>query len=234
MQTQRHPTLPRPVALATSAAFWTLARLRGARAFHPDGLVYRGRLVTQGAVPPSGSWFLDLPSEYDVLVRLSKAVGTPDGWPDILGVAVRVLDVDGPGLHRDLLFASSSLRPVARHMLIPTRRLDARPLSALLPYRTQQGLFVLAVTCEDAPEVSAFKEGVTPPLLTLQTATPTGSWRRVGQVVPKDLVAPNDSESLRFDPWNAGRDLRPAGFFNALRHPAYEGSRRGSRRGSRG
>jgi hypothetical protein len=41
------------------------------------------------------------------LVRLSRGVGLPSGWPDVLGVAVRVQDGGGVGIDLDLLVSTT-------------------------------------------------------------------------------------------------------------------------------
>ena len=52
-------------------------------------------------------------------MRFSRGAGLPEPLPDILGVAVRVLDSHGPGGHQDFLLATSSGLPVAHHALLP-------------------------------------------------------------------------------------------------------------------
>jgi hypothetical protein len=82
-----------------SRPFEVGARLRGARVFHPRGVVVHATWVPAGGCPAlAGSALLD--GERPVLVRVSRAIGLPPRLPDILGLAIRVSDVDGPAVTR--------------------------------------------------------------------------------------------------------------------------------------
>lgn len=175
--------------------------------------------------PPTGSPFLDEPGEHRAIVRFSKGAGLPDPLPDVLGIAVRVLDVDGPGRHRDLLFASSARPPILRHLLLPGRSLGSRLCSAVLPYAAPSGTVLLGAAAEDGPSVDALAGGASPPPVRLLVATSTGPWRVFAVVLPEHPLSDAEQTDLAFDPWNAGPDLLPTGLLNRLRHPAYAGSR---------
>jgi hypothetical protein len=57
-------------------------------------------------------------------------------------------------------------------------------------------------------------------------AAPFRGWRRIGSI---DVGAPlggDVGERLRFNPWNTGGGIRPAGPFQGLRDPAYSASQR--------
>jgi hypothetical protein len=58
--------------------------------------------------------------EIDSLLRLSRAIGLPTALPDILGFALRLHDLHGPGCPQDLLLASSPAPPM-HAMLAPAR-----------------------------------------------------------------------------------------------------------------
>ena len=91
---------------AGTAAFRLASRVRGERAIHNRGRALTGRLTVSGG-GATGVPLLDEPGSYDVLLRLSRSVGLPARLPDILGLAVRVLDAHGPGRHQDLLLDST-------------------------------------------------------------------------------------------------------------------------------
>lgn len=230
MKTRFQPTVPPPVRSPTAGAFGVLARIRDARGFHPRGLAFRGVVRRSGLAEPSGSPFLDGTGEHEALIRFSKGAGLPDPFPDVLGIAVRIVDADGPGRHRDLLFASSATPPGLRHLLVPGRRFGSRLCSAILPYATPSGRVLLAAAAEDGPALHELRDGASPPVVRLLAASATGGWRAWGLALPHDRLPEDDNRALAFDPWNAGVDLRPTGFLNRLRHPAYEASRAGSGR----
>lgn len=124
-----------------AAATRTLALLRPAdKPLHPDGVVLVGRLDRQGSTTPTGVAWLDEPGHDEVVVRLSRAVGLPRSLPDIHGLAVRVPSAQGPG---DLLLASTGWGRLGRFVLTFGRRPSSRPLTSLLPYRTDAGAVLI-------------------------------------------------------------------------------------------
>ncbi|MCW2762113.1 MAG: putative phosphodiesterase [Marmoricola sp.] len=74
------------------------------------------------------------------MVRLSRAVGLPPPVPDIHGLALRVRTEHGVG---DLLLASTGWGRLSRFVLTLGRQPDSRPLTTLLPYRTEAGAVLL-------------------------------------------------------------------------------------------
>jgi hypothetical protein len=53
-------------------------------------------------------------------------------------------------------------------------------------------------------------------------------WRPVGRLTLGRRLDDSVARALRFDPWNSGGGIIPAGTVNRLRAAAYRGSRRGS------
>src|SRR5829696_1090514 len=154
------PALLRAVDAAAGSlagvGFAALSFARRRRIFHPDGVAFHARLAV---VPPRpfGAALLDERRDRRCLVRLSQGAGLPDGVPDILGVAVRVLDDDASMAAQDLLFATVlGDGHVARHVLAPASSFADRPFSTVLPYRTGSGLVVLTLR----PVVSGETGGV--------------------------------------------------------------------------
>jgi hypothetical protein len=129
--------------LVLRGATRTIATARAAaKPLHPRGRVTSGSLRRRPAASPTGSRWLDEPGEDAVLVRESRAVGVPAGFPDIFGLAIRV--PTGADRHGDLLFATTGLGRLTRYTLTAGRSPYARPMTTLLPYRTDAGPILLA------------------------------------------------------------------------------------------
>lgn len=218
-------TLPAALARPTAAIFGTLSRLRGRRAMHPVGVVRTARL----SVPDSAA----LPASWRALdgaagvVRLSKSIGTPRGFPDVLGVALRFAE-------QDLLLASALRQPGVQHLLVPTSSFDRTTFSTLLPHRVGPGIAVIQarLTHRLPPAPDALEAVATPGPLRLDlTAVGLLGKRRPLGVVDIGPVDPSDAAArVRFDPWRCGAGLTPAGPLQGLRAPAYAASRRATRR----
>lgn len=103
-------------SLASSAGtglgtlFGALASVRRTKPLHPAGSVHPAQLVRTDAGPGWGVAWLDEPGTDAGCVRLSRSLGLPQGWPDLLGLAFRFRDSDG---NHDLLLASTVTAPVA-------------------------------------------------------------------------------------------------------------------------
>src|SRR5829696_3230604 len=99
------------------AVFAGLSRWRGARIFHPHGATVRGELVVGDRQGLAGTDLFRPGRRAEVLVRLSRGIGLPQPWPDILGIAVRVVDAYGPAAHQDLLLVTAVPAIGARFLL---------------------------------------------------------------------------------------------------------------------
>ncbi|BBZ36194.1 phosphodiesterase [Mycolicibacterium confluentis] len=109
------------------------AAIRHARLFHPDGVLCGGTLRRSAA---SG---VGLPlADSDVVGRLSKGVGTPDGLPDFAGLAWRA-HAQGSAQPWDVLMVSAT----ARLLLHPTGSWSSPTFSTLMPYGYRGGVFWL-------------------------------------------------------------------------------------------
>lgn len=210
------------------APFEIGARLRDARVFHPRGVVVSATWEPDEPLVP-GSRLASGP--HPALVRVSHAVGLPKGVPDILGIAIRVVDVHGPGQHQDLLLASAGDGTIGRHVLLPVSAITGTTVSSLLPYDVagvgRHPVIARAVGADRPvtyPEVERNPETTLPDLEVLVDA-PTP--RRLAVVRPDQRVPDSVGESLRFHPWNTGPELQPAGLINRLRRPAYRASQVG-------
>lgn len=185
--------------------FRVLAKARDARALHPRGVWRTGEL--RGGAPP-------FPREATVAVRLSKGAGTRPGWPDVLGLALRVPTESGDW---DLLLSSTGTGRWSR--LVPRfvrHWRDAR-LGTLAPYR-YRGELVWFMAVPDDREV--------PTRFAVHRSGDTG-WRRVAELTLQPLE--DGAAPVAFDPVRTRPpelELAPR-WLAAAREKAYEGSRRG-------
>lgn len=214
-----------PLTALTEAAFRTASRLRGARAFHPRGVAFaatwhageRGSLPIGSPLAQSG---------HRAVVRLSRGVGLPDTVPDILGLAVKVLDVHGPGREQDLLLASVGQGPMAHRVLRPTRGFVGTTFSSVLPYEVgDERTAVLAEV--HGPGGWPFSRLAAAEGAPLEAALFLGSGGQFGRVVLGERLDDAVAADLRFDPWHTGPGLRPVGLVNRLRRPSYGASQSG-------
>lgn len=212
-----------------AAPFALGSRLRGARVFHPRGTVVTATWRPDPGTPlPAGSPLAG--EDRRALLRISHAVGLPPTLPDIVGLAVRVEDVHGPGRHQDLLFASSGTGAIGRHLLRPARTIHDALLSTLLPYEVRSlGRHVLLARFLDAPAGLDYATVATAPrehMPAVEVLVDGEPRRRLAVVEPGEPIPPGEAEHLAFHPWHTGDDLRPVGLVNRLRRPAYGASQR--------
>lgn len=212
-----------------------VSAVRRGKAVHPHGIVFHAELVVR-SVPP-GLERADLfatPGRRPAIVRFSRSVGVPRPLPDLLGMSVRVPDAYGGGRHQDFLMATSVDAPVAHHLFVPARDAQQRPYSSSLPYRVgHRTLLVGALPRGDSPRPQNGNE-----LERLIAAAATGRlafdlavaepWGRFESVAELRVGAPlpPEADALRFNPWNTGGGLVPAGVLNRLRDYAYPLSQR--------
>ncbi len=187
----------------------TFGAVRGiAKPLHPRGTVYSGVLVRTGSDVPTGVPWIDGTGEDSVVVRRSRSVGLPPALPDVFGLALRC-PLDGGQV--DLLFATTGLGRVGRHVLLP-RIHPARPMSTLLPYRTPVGPIVLGArpAGPDGHTLAWAKVGTT-------------TWHAFAHL---DLQSAADDPLISFDPvLHAAPGLEQYPWVLRLREPAYAWAR---------
>ncbi len=242
--------LNRPAAAAVEAAGYAvgavlagMAAVRRGKAVHPHGIVFAAELVV-GRVPPGleRAELFATPGRRPALVRFSRSVGVPRPLPDLLGMAIRVPDAYGSARHQDFLMVTSVDAPVAHHVFLPARDAQQRPYSSSLPYRVgHRRLLVGALPRDDSPRPQDGNE-----LDRLIAAAATGRlvfdlamaemWGRFASVAELHVGAPlpPEADALRFNPYNSGGGLEPAGVLNRLRDYAYPLSQRAWRLTGRG
>jgi hypothetical protein len=205
------------MAGGAAAGFGALARARRDRALHPVGDLWHATVVLDGG--PAGVPALAEPRTVKALLRVSRAIGLPGPLPDVLGVAVRLCDLHGPGRDQDLLFASCP--PPPAHIILAPAREGHVWFTGLLPYRVGhvRGVLVARRTADLRYDLLLTRPG-----------------RRGGRPLGHVAGGPERaSGDVRFDPIrNAAPDLRQdAGPLDAVRARSYAASREGSTAGRR-
>jgi hypothetical protein len=227
---------------ALGGALAGLAAVRGGKAVHPAGAVHRARLVVDGAAhAPRASELLSAPAEHPALMRFSRSLGLPRPVPDLLGVSLRVLDAYGPERHQDFMLVTSVDLPVLHHLFVPATDVQQRLYSSSLPYRAGDETFLVGVVPDaESPRPSGDDEldrlsraAATGRLsFGLSIAPVGGRFRRVGSLHVGERMD-HAADALRFNPFNCGGGLRPAGALNRLRDYAYPLSQAAWGRGDR-
>lgn len=198
--------------------FRRLSASRGRRIFHPSGAAYAACFSADAQGGSVTAEILVEGFEHVALVRLSRGLGLPRGFPDVFGLALRLPDVYGLGQHQDFLLASSGEGAAGRRLLRPAFGARTGMYSSLLPYEV--GGQRLLLGARPVPNsTNAFD---------LLVASPRGPWRMAARLTLGGRLEDAVARVLRFDPWNCGGGLIPAGVVNRVRGAAYRGSRQGS------
>ena len=220
---------PSQVDAATKGLFHGLSSLRGRRAVHPRGIALHAELTLEA---PVGSSALQPGVRHDALVRCSRAAGTREPLPDVLGIAFRLEHVAGIDRHQDVLLSSSFDGPLGRRVVRPTGSFFSGSFSSLVAFDAGGERLLLGLLPLERPLPQgdgAFRELLARrlPAFALAVAPAwSGEWRRVGTLELHERLPLEVAERLRFDPWNADAGIVPVDVVNRLRKPAYEGSRR--------
>lgn len=220
----RAPELPAGVSATTERAFEGLSAGRGSRIFHPQGMAYRATVRVGEGV--DGVSLLAAGATHDAIARFSRGLGLPRGWPEFLGLALRIGD------EQDLLLASSSPSPLARMVPLPARSFFGTTLSSLLPFDAGSRVVFAGAVVHGAPtgdddQLTELANSPAPVTATLALAELGGRWHPFGTLEVGERLPDEESRALRFDAWRCAGGLVPHGWINALRAPAYRGSRRG-------
>jgi hypothetical protein len=223
-----------PAGPIVGAVFGALTRARGARVFHPTGTGYHADVVITPNGRPTGASLLDQAGSYHALVRFSRGAGLPDPLPDVLGLAIKIIDAHGLGRDQDFLLVSSASPPIGRHFLVPATGFLGRQFSSVLPYLVGRRIRLFGAV----PRTPAMHDGGTA-LAEVHVAARTGdlrfeltmagaigSWRGIGELLVSSPLSDEDAEALRFNPWHRGPGITPIGVLQALRGAAYPGSQR--------
>lgn len=214
----------------TGALMSGLAAIRAGKPVHPQGVVHRARLIVEGgAAAPPGSELLSRPATRPAIVRFSRSIGLPQPLPDLLGASIRILDAYGRDRHQDILLVTSFDLPVLHYGVMLTKDLQARPYSSSFPYRAGDRTFLLGLLPRaESPRPDGRDEfdrldraAATGRLaFDLSVAPHAGRFSRVASLHVEERL-PGGADALRFNPFNTGGGLEPAGFLNAIRDYAY-------------
>ncbi len=215
--------------LAFAAGFKALKALRPVRPIHPVGVALTGTIARQPGTQKSGIAWADTAGNDAVSARFSRSIGTPPGWPDILGLALRISTDPGPA---DVLLASTGLSRPGRFVLTAHRHASNSKLTSFMPYQGSAGPVLLAAFPERTgqwlpagPEAFRRALGGATWTLGLYHARPAGPWLRFGSLaLTLDPTTPD--LPTRFDPLE--HTLPGAGTYGwtrRLRKPSYEAAR---------
>ncbi|HST70415.1 MAG TPA: hypothetical protein VLI94_12250 [Solirubrobacterales bacterium] len=206
----------------------TLSRLRRKRGFHPFGVGFAAELTPVG---DRGFGAPALEREAEVEIRLSRSLGLPEWLPEPYGLALRIPDAYGAGMHQDFLLVTSAAAPVGRHALLPARGFCDLPYSTLLPYRVRGETVLIGargLASRPGPKLGDLRARERGGLeFELAIAGLTGGWRPVARLALGERLPPEHTERLHFDPTNTGGGLELVGLLNKLRGPAYAASQEG-------
>ncbi len=233
------------VLVAPAAAMGSF--VRGARIFHPDGVVYRADVhadVTEGALGKLAGRLAG-----PALVRLSSATQREKAGTsprDILGLALRFNTPPGAGpapgaRSQDLLLLSIQhlWQLPAGALLTKPRDFLANDYHALLPFRVDgPGVVKFRIVPEaDAARgdegmgrlerlEDAVRRGGAVLHLQVKGEAHGAEWEALATVVLRERVNV-DQADLQFSPFHNGAGIEPVGFFQGLRWAAYHGSQVG-------
>ncbi len=208
----------------TTAPFRAGAALRDARLFHPVGMLCQGR-ITRTADPDKG-----LPiSDGQVIGRISKGAGTPDGLPDFAGLAFRSRSEGRPW---DVLMVSS----VARVVLVPSTSWSAAQFSTLMPFGYRDKIYWLRAELTSPTDLTGLDVGQIrerlheqPIVISIEQAEGTGRFGPLAVLQFDRDLEDTWPEDVAFDPTLNHADgvkLLPE-WLTAVRRRAYRGSRQG-------
>lgn len=204
--------------------FRGIKHVRRHRPIHSRGLRLDGTVVVHPHGLISGISWVDQPGENTVTARVSRSAGTPDGLPDVVGLAVRIHHQESgsiPSTFSDILLSSTGWSYPSRFVLVPRLSVSRAPLTTMMPYKGEDGpVLIGARTLSPSGLPSSLRGftrtlGATPWQVGLFFAHPRGRWQRFGTL------------TLRLDPGAEEKHLR----FDAVLHPlagaqTYEWARR--------
>jgi hypothetical protein len=185
--------------------FSLLKRLRRPRPIHPRGVALEGTVRFLTGSAPTGVAFLDSPPSAEIAVsaRVSRSLGVPSPFPDVIGLALRLATPAGAA---DILFASTGFGVPSRFWLAMQRSPSQARFTTLFPHRSPSGPVLLAARTIDPedlptelPDLAAALERTTW-RLRLYAATPAGLWHPFAVLeLGRSSGSPLDT-SDRYDP----------------------------------
>ncbi|XXX77774.1 hypothetical protein WMF30_03230 [Sorangium sp. So ce134] len=236
---------------ALSPIVWQGSLIRGARLFHPDGVVYCAGVKALAAEGEVGALAQRLGGP--ALVRLSGGIwrwrsDKVERRPDILGIAVRfrtseeVTPVASAG-DQDLIFLSARrlwLLPIAIFTTRTRDFLDNR-YYAQLPFdveglgRAEFRLIPLRPSTVKGSRLERLERSAAAGLALLRLEVRRAARARWMAVADIELYEPVDIDQniLRFNPFQTGKGIVPSGLLQATRLTTYAASYLGRLMGAR-
>ena len=171
---------------------------------------------------------LGRPGTYAAIARLSRGFGMPLRWPDVHGVAIRILDTDGAGAIQDLLVATAKRKTSGRDATTVTRRYE-QIFSSMLHVQSPRGeLVVRAWPLQPMPEDATVHAGVAGGWrFDIGAGPPGGAIVTVAHLTLGSPLSREQTEALAFNLTNDGGGLRPSGLLNHARPIVYRASQAG-------
>lgn len=234
-----------------SPVIWEGSLIRGARLFHPDGVVYRAEVkpLTIGGDVGDIAQRLKGPA----LARLSGGIWRgrlSETLPEILGIALRFRSSDqvtesaNPD-DQDLLFLSFPhlwQLPVGplftnRHDFLANRYFAQLPFEVSGLGRVKFRLVPLQVAAVEGNRWQRLERAAAAGLavlrLELRKVGETKAWTPVADITLHEAVA-LDQNKLQFNPYRTGRGIVPSGLLQSVRRAAYPASVLGRTLATRG
>lgn len=214
---------------AAAGLFGSLARLLGTRPLHPLGAGFEATFTALATPAAPDVPLLREPGARRAYVRFSRGFGLPDPLPEILSLAVKVVDVDGRGGDQDVLLTATGERPLLRHAFAVGRSHLRRTYSSVFLFDISGRRMLLgAVPGAGAPAPDRGDLGELEALaaagalwLDLRVATPLGPWQPVARIDVGRRLDADEERDLRFNTDHAAGGIRPVGAINAVRGAAY-------------
>lgn len=216
---------------AFAAVFRAVKIVRPHRPIHPKGIRLVGILERDSGVrEPSGIPWLDTAGSNVVDARLSRSIGLPYAFPDIIGLAVRFSEQDKLS---DMLLATTGPTGLGRFILRLRRDAATAVFSSMMPYEADTGPVLIAARTISGPEKLPVEPGAFSSLLgneswilELHHASPLGPWTRFGTLT-LSLADHAEDTAERFDPvLNPLPTAGTYGWTRRLREPSYALARR--------
>jgi hypothetical protein len=208
------------------------AELRHRRAFHPIGVLARGRVER---IAPVGK---GLPVESgEVTARLSKGAGLPGELPDFAGLAWRMGRRSPAATPWDVLMVSAGSSALGRVVLRPARSWPHTTFSTLMPLGYGGRAWwvrarFLEPTTSSGLSLDSLSEalrGGTAIRIAVDQSEGLGAFAPLAVLTLTDLLPNDDHSDVALDPTRnsaPGVTLLPQ-WLTALRQGAYRGSRKG-------
>jgi hypothetical protein len=231
MATPPQPRVPAPIAAASASLFGLASRIRGKRIFHPHGVGFEATLEVRAPSRYADVELLRAERSWRAIVRLSRGLGLPPSVPDVLGVAIRVVDAYGSDRHQDFLLVSSARGPIWQRQFLPAPGGFGRhSYSSLLLYRIGSHLRIVGAepvgnSAGERIDVTELRSEPRPDIgFALTLATRRGGRVKVGRLELGARLGDAYTEALAFNPWNTGGGIVPAGPVMGLRQRSYAAS----------